>query len=123
MVNIQIATICPLGCKSSLIFKRKDGEDFVHRMIEAFPYHLLTWFASQLMPPTITVSFCIVQKKIPTYFLGAYQMFAFLALDWRALSVPYTLDPLSPFDWPPTRPIQSELLSTLRWRASPLLVI
>ena len=118
MVDMHSATICPLEC-SSLIYRRKDGQDLLHRMIEAFHCHLLTWFASQLMQPTIDRSFFLhfAKKKIPTYFLGAYQIFAFLALHWRALSVPYTLDALSPH-LTGRQPIQSELLSTVRWRAS-----
>ena len=54
-----------------------------------------------------------------TYFLGTLQMLAFLALHWHVLSVPYTLDGLSPHFT--GRPIQSELLSSAgRWRAASL---
>ena len=63
MVDMHSATICPLECLN--------GQDLLHRMIEAFHCHLLTWFASQLMQPTIDRSFFLnfAKKWSPPIFL------------------------------------------------------
>ena len=87
------------------------------------PYHLLTLVhintsaVNQYVHCTFNSIFLHLQKV--TSFLGAQQMFAFLALHWHVLSVPSTLDGLSHHF--SGRPIQSELLSSAeRWRAASL---
>ena len=103
------------------IFRRKDGEDLLHCTIEPPPSSLsfvdfspfLTSAANHYYVQHLS-AFC---KNV--YFLGASQMSAFLALHWHVLSVPSTLDGLSPHFT--RRPIQSELLcSAARWRAASL---
>ena len=110
MVDMHSATICPLEC-SSLIYRRKDGQDLLHRMIEAFHCHLLTWFASQLMQPTIDRSFFLhFAKKDPHLFSWCLPDFCFLGTALARFVRPlYFGCSLPPFDWPPTNSVRASL--------------